>query len=109
MELNHRNGDTRDIRFDNLELIHHSSNMRHSWQVLGKRQALAPGVFNASAKLTLEDVRAIFVGRRDGLTQRELAAKFKVDDSAICRILAGKQYTVEVGIVKREMASKENQ
>lgn len=103
LELNHKDGDTRNAAFDNLELITHGENMRHSWQTLGKRQALAPGVLNASAKLTVHDIHVIFIDWFYGATYAELGRRFGVHESAISRIISGEQYQRESQQIREEL------
>jgi hypothetical protein len=95
VELNHKDGDTRNPAFENLELISHQDNVRHSWQVLKKRQALAPGVLNSSAKLSEEQVKEVIRGYVAGDNCGSLGRQHGVDDSAISRIIKGTQYRAE--------------
>lgn len=103
LEVNHIDGNTRNAAFDNLELTTHTQNMRHSWQVLGKRQALAPGVLNASAKLTVHDIHVIFIDWYYGATYAELGRRFGVHESAISRIISGEQYQRESQQIREEL------
>ena len=53
------------------------------------RQRGAPGERNAQAKLTDQDVRDIRVSIRKGLSQRQVAKNFNIDQAVVGRIMRG--------------------
>jgi hypothetical protein len=58
MQINHKNGDKKDNRPDNLEYISCVENIRHA-HALGLCANRARGERNKSAKLTADDIRTI--------------------------------------------------
>ncbi len=77
-EVNHKNGDKRDNRFENLEYVTHRENVHHAVEVLGK------------FKLTREAVDAIRARRLAGDGIRVIAGDFGVSTahvSKLCRDL----------------------
>lgn len=103
IELNHKDGDTRNAAFGNLEPVSHQENVRHSWEVLEKRQALAPGVLNASSKLSEGEVKEVIREYVAGKNCGQLGRQYGVDSSAVSRIIKGTQYQREVSKATEEL------
>lgn len=96
-EVNHKNGNKRDNRIDNLELVTRGQNAIHAHKVLGKVFGLFgrdnSGENGTNAKLTWEQVRTIRRMFADGaLLQKELAEMFGVNHRTISQILNNKSW-----------------
>ena len=92
LEINHKNGNKRDNRIDNLELLTHAGNALHAHRVLGTASGYSAGESNSRAKLTWEQVREI---RRLWLnlhTQAEIAALFNMSHQSISNIVNNKSW-----------------
>lgn len=86
-QVNHRNGVKTDNRVENLEWCTPSENTRHAFNTGLRPQ----GKDSYQAKLTNEQV--IYIRNNpDGLTRKELAARFSVSESAVGLIQLGKTY-----------------
>lgn len=81
MEINHRNGEPKDNRPENLELVTRQENTRHAAQVLGRLgKKEQRGEKNTSAKLTPEQVleaRALWEDR--AMTMAEMGRRYGVN------------------------------
>lgn len=58
-QVNHKNGNKRDNRIENLEWISQAKNVRHAWRVGLNKAYPREGAKNPAAKLTEEQVRYI--------------------------------------------------
>lgn len=94
MQINHKNGDKRDNRLSNLEIVTPSENTKHGFDVLGRAPVKNPnpGTRNGRAKLSEDDVREIFRLRAEGWTQQQLANEFGVNQTGISSMLTGKTW-----------------
>lgn len=88
-EVNHKNGDKKDNRVENLEWVTSSQNKLHAYRVLGKQSAAKGKHFNREAKLTPTEVRII---RTSSLGLSELAEYFGVDQSTVYNVRKRKTY-----------------
>jgi len=88
LEINHKNGERRDNRLSNLEVVTRSENKAHSFRVLGRPAPNYPsfGERNGSAKLTAAEVQEIRRMRQSGVYQHEIAKKFGVTQRVISLI-----------------------
>jgi hypothetical protein len=84
-EVNHRNGNKRDNRAENLEYATRTQNVRHARDVL-RVDGWARGERHCRAKLSSEQVADI---RAAAGTIREIAARFGVHNSTVCTIRNG--------------------
>jgi hypothetical protein len=91
LEINHKDGNKRNNRLDNLELVTHRDNQRHAYHVLGKHPHL--GIVNVPRKLTWEQVCELRRQRMEDVptpTYRELAKQYGVSDTTVRAILIRK-------------------
>ncbi len=86
-EVNHKDGNKRNNRLENLEWVTASQNVRHSIDILGV--ARARGENSALSKLTENQVREIRRLLKQGLTRKEVACKFGVTTNNIRAIATG--------------------
>lgn len=96
-EINHKNGNKRDNRIANLELVTRSENVLHAYNVLGKVFGLFDrdnsGENCATAKLTWLEVREIRKLYATGEhKQCELAHRFNVNYRSISNIVNRKSW-----------------
>jgi hypothetical protein len=82
--VNHKNGKRDDNRLENLEYCTQLENIHHSRDVLGHSKV---GVRNPNAKLSEAMVREIFAMHAAGNLQKDIARRFSVARSMVCRIL----------------------
>ena len=85
--MNHKDGNKRNNRLENLEWVTASQNVRHSIDILGV--ARARGENSALSKLTENQVREIRRLLKQGLTRQEVACKFGVTTNNIRAIATG--------------------
>lgn len=87
LTINHKNGDKKDNRPENLELATYSEQVIHAHRVLGKGEQ--SGMKNHRAKLTTDQVAEIRHLRQTGMLLREIAARYKVAEQTISKIVRG--------------------
>lgn len=101
MQINHKNGDKKDNRPGNLELVTASQNARHAYAVGTKDQH---GQRNPSAKLTDSQVAAIRLMYNTGhKTQIQIAQQFQVTHQTISKIVRGDRRQKQNGPVQDYM------
>ena len=88
-EVNHRNGDKKDNRAENLEWITRSENARHKVCVLGS----GLGESHSGAVLSWAKVQEIRLRRRRGETLKGIAEQYGVTFQNVHLICAGKSWT----------------
>lgn len=88
-EINHKNGNKKDNRVENLEWVTSSQNHKHAYKVLGKQSAAKGKRFNRKAKLSPTEVRII---RTSTLGISELAEYFGIDQSTVYNVRKRKTY-----------------
>lgn len=92
MQVNHKNGDRKDARPGNLEIVTNAENVRHSFRVLGRKARPRSGEANQAAKVTAAQVLEI----------RELSGKLA--QSKIAEMYGIKQGTVSAIILRKSWA-----
>lgn len=85
MTINHKNGDGKDNRPENLELLTVAENLSHARKILGTLNA--KGEKNGRAKLTESDVRQIRAWGYGKYRNKDLAKIFKVKKTTISDII----------------------
>lgn len=93
MEVNHKNFNKEDNSVFNLEIITKIENVNHA--KIGKRfkgNIKAKGESNPSCKLTTETVLAIRLDKKNGLSKKELLAKYPIKKSQLWNITSGKSW-----------------
>jgi len=88
-EVNHKNGNKKDNRVENLEWVTSSQNHKHAYKVLGKQSAAKGKHFNREAKLSPTEVRII---RTSTLGLSELAEYFGINQSTVYNIRKRRTY-----------------
>ncbi len=84
-QTNHKNGNKRDNRAENLEWVTLAENLRHAG--LTGLMAHLPGEQNGFAKLTEEQVREIYELRKNwSMKQRDVAELYGISQSHVWRI-----------------------
>lgn len=78
MQVNHRDGDKRNNRPENLEYVTGSQNNRHRLYVLGQIEDTKRGERHELAKLTDEIVRGCRARHANGTKIADLAREFDV-------------------------------
>lgn len=86
-EVNHKDGNKNNNHVDNLEYISHSRNMKHSFDVLGHKNAR--GSHSGASKLTEESIPEIISMIDGGISQRKVASYFGVSQPMISYITRG--------------------
>lgn len=98
-EVNHKNGNRKDNRVENLEWVTRSENIRHSYDVLGRKRSDLRGEQIGNSKLTRKEVKQIRALYSTGeWTQEELAEKFGVSQVLISKIVRGELWSHIPGI-----------
>jgi hypothetical protein len=90
MQVNHINGDKRDNRLENLEVVSCSENNLHKFRELGvvaRRGSEVP-----QSVLKEADIPRIRALAAEGLLQREIAALYGVRREAISKVVNGKRW-----------------
>lgn len=90
IEINHKDGDKRNNRLDNLEAVTPSQNVRHSLEVLGRKRARGEG--HHQSILTVELVRAIRARVAAGETRSAVSRDLRVSRSTIERAASGETW-----------------
>ena len=98
LEPNHQDGNRKNNRLDNLELVTRSENMLHCFRELNPSLNRVRGTKHHKAKLTPENVLEIVKLTRAGTSQREIASLFGVSKNAIRLITIGKNWKHVTGI-----------
>lgn len=89
-EVNHKNGDRRDPRVENLEWATRSENIRHKFNVLGR---VGPrGERQGRSILTEVDVREIRAYCATGKTQAQVASDYGTSQATISDIVTGRSW-----------------
>lgn len=86
VEVNHKNGDKKDNRAENLEWCSRSHNVRHAYQKLGRKPKPQRGEKHGRAKLNWNKVAAIRAAH-PRKTMGELAREYGVSRSTIAKIV----------------------
>ena len=103
-QINHINGNTRDNRLLNLEVVTATENVRHARDVLGAKFGVANpnhplykasqrGELNGHAKLNssdVADIRKLYASGR--YTQKELGEMYSITQVAVSQIVLGKSW-----------------
>lgn len=95
LEVNHKDGNPKNNRVENLELVTRQQNTLHAGRVLKVLGTKAQrGEDNAGAKLTEKDVLEIRqIWRDKSMTQQALAERYGVVQATISAIVLGKSWT----------------
>lgn len=91
-EVNHINGDKHDNRAENLEWCTRQENVRDAWERAPWNPPAMAGESNPNAKLTEKEVREIRRLRKQGITLKEVAAKFGVTFGLVSAIARGRAW-----------------
>jgi len=86
-QVNHKNGNKRDNRRENLEWVTASANLQHAYDTLGR--IACRGEKHGRSKLSRNDVTRINHLLKTGETQESISRKFGVRQSAISKIKRG--------------------
>lgn len=89
-EANHKDGNRKNNRLENLEWVTASQNVRHSIDVLGAQRAR--GEDSYLSKLKENHVREIRQLLREGYTRQEIACRYGVTVPTIRSIAIGKTW-----------------
>src|SRR5215831_3363679 len=81
-EINHRDGNRTNNRLRNLELVSRSENIRHCIQFLNPKRNPIRGADHHKAKLKPHDIPAILELYRSGVTQKDIAKRYSVSNTA---------------------------
>ena len=91
MQVNHKNGDRKDHRPENLERVTVAENVRHAIRVLGRKVRTRSGESNQAAKLTAEKVVRIraLSGK---LSQAKIGEMFGVKQGTVSAVILRKSW-----------------
>ena len=95
MQVNHINGVKHDNRVENLEIVTLADNIRHSFNVLGRKGRNVRPVFGSGhhhASLTEDEVAMIRHLYAKGARQVDLAMCFRTPQTNISRIVRGEAW-----------------
>lgn len=92
LEVNHKDGNKKNNKLENLEWCTSSENQKHAFAT-GLQKARR-GEKSNFAKLTEEDIKLIFELRKKGLTQKAIGEIVGCTDSNVAYILRGKTWQV---------------
>jgi len=84
LEVNHKDGDTANNFFENLELITPGKNQEHSYRVLGRKPSMS------NAKINMEIANEIRTLKISGWTNKMLREKFGLSKSNVSEIVNNK-------------------
>lgn len=84
MLINHKDGVPSNNHVDNLELMTNGENVRHAFDVLGRRRS--------GEKLVAAQVVEIRMSRAGGAGLKEIAERFGVTEETISKIVLGKNW-----------------
>lgn len=95
--VNHKDGDKRNNRIDNLEWVTHAENHKHAYQIGRKgsncnKNGRVSGSKNSMSKLTEAQALAIKALVAKGEPQRSVATRFGVNQALVWRIAHGKSW-----------------
>ena len=90
MWVNHKNGDKRDNRLENLDVVTPSQNLVHAYRELKCNRARGESVH--VALLNGEAIRAVKVLVDNGWSQHEIAKAFSVSQPSISNVVNGKTW-----------------
>lgn len=96
LQVNHKNGDKKDNRADNLEWVTPKENHRHA----SRKGLRAKGERHGQSKLTESDVVTIRRRYSEGATQSEIAADYGVCRGTISSVVRGKTWRHAGGPLK---------
>lgn len=94
LEVNHKDGNKRNNRLENLEYVSHSENIRHAYG-MGLIQAVPPcckGENHGGSKLSESQVREVRRMYKEGETQSSIAIRFAVSVQLISLVVLRKRW-----------------
>jgi len=86
-EVNHKDGNKKNNKVSNLEIVTPSENRKHSYNVLNKKIAVYKGSNHGMSKLNEDDVLQIRDLYANGYMPTELSKRYKTPFSTICKIV----------------------
>lgn len=92
--VNHIDGDKRNNRLSNLEIVTPAGNAEHA----ARTGLLRSGAAHPGAKLSESDVLAIFAAVRAGRPKRAVAREFGIDHGRVHRIVIGRLWSTVTGV-----------
>jgi len=90
-QVNHKDRNKLNSNINNLEWCTPSENEKHSYKKLGK---ITNGI--KRRKIPVQEINKIKKLYKKGITQKEIANKYKVDQSTISNIIRGKTYVKHI-------------